>query len=134
MYFRYSVDEENRFFSIDESSGELFTTGVLDREAVAFYRLTVIARDTHPTHPLSSSTLVTVLIRDVNDHWPQFLYSPYVANMPAGSAPGEGYSKRNQSQICFCDLLWRDLNSYLFIYDILTFVIMQALLYVQCKQ
>ncbi|XP_062329447.1 protocadherin Fat 4 [Osmerus eperlanus] len=84
---RYSVDEENRFFSIDESSGELFTTGVLDREAVAFYRLTVIARDTHPTHPLSSSTLVTVLIGDVNDHWPQFLYSPYVANMPADSAP-----------------------------------------------
>lgn len=105
MYFRYSVDEENRLFSIDESSGELFTTGVLDREAMALYRLTVIARDKHPTHPLSSSTLVTVLIGDVNDHWPQFLYSPYVANMPEDSAPGEGYSKRNQSQIYFCDLL-----------------------------
>lgn len=76
-------------FSIDEISGELFTTDTLDRETVAIYRLTVFGSDKHPTHPLSSSVLVTVLVGDVNDHWPQFLHSPYVANVPAEVAPGE---------------------------------------------
>lgn len=66
-------------FAIDETSGELFTTDVLDRETVAVYRLIVIASDKHPTQPLSSSVLVTVIIGDINDHWPQFMNSPYVA-------------------------------------------------------
>uniref|UniRef100_A0A3P9I5X1 Si:dkey-1m11.6 n=1 Tax=Oryzias latipes TaxID=8090 RepID=A0A3P9I5X1_ORYLA len=38
--------------------------------------------DEHPTQPLSSSVLVTVLIGDINDHWPQFKNSPYVAYVP----------------------------------------------------
>uniref|UniRef100_A0A3B5A9T2 Cadherin domain-containing protein n=1 Tax=Stegastes partitus TaxID=144197 RepID=A0A3B5A9T2_9TELE len=71
-----------------ETSGELFTTNFLDRETVAIYRLTVIGSDKHPTQPLSSSVLVTVLIGDINDHWPQFMDSPYVAYMPTGLAPG----------------------------------------------
>lgn len=77
-------------FSIEETSGELFTTDVLDRETVAIYRLLVVGSDKHPTHPLSSSVLVTVLIGDINDHWPQFLNSPYVAYVPTEMAPGEG--------------------------------------------
>ncbi|XP_029485746.2 protocadherin Fat 4 [Oncorhynchus nerka] len=85
---RYSIESADGPFSIEDTSGELLTTGVLDREAVAIYRLTVVARDTHPTQQLSSSVQVSVLVADVNDHWPQFLHSPYVANMPAGSAPG----------------------------------------------
>lgn len=76
-------------FSIEETSGELFTTDVLDRETTAIYRLTVISSDKHPTQPLSSSVLVTVLIGDINDHWPQFLNSPYVAYVPTEMAPGK---------------------------------------------
>nr|XP_008274874.1 PREDICTED: protocadherin Fat 4-like [Stegastes partitus] len=77
-------------FAIEETSGELFTTNFLDRETVAIYRLTVIGSDKHPTQPLSSSVLVTVLIGDINDHWPQFMDSPYVAYMPTGLAPDPG--------------------------------------------
>lgn len=76
-------------FAIDETSGELFTTDVLDRESVAIYRLVVIGSDKHPTLPLSGSVIVTVLIGDVNDHWPQFINGPYVAYVPTGMDPGE---------------------------------------------
>ncbi|KAK5868871.1 hypothetical protein PBY51_009848 [Eleginops maclovinus] len=85
---RYSMENLDVPFAIEETSGELFTTKVLDRETVAIYRLMVIGSDKHPAQPMSSSVLVTVLIGDINDHWPQFLNSPYVAYVPTEMAPG----------------------------------------------
>uniref|UniRef100_A0AAQ4RW20 Uncharacterized protein n=1 Tax=Gasterosteus aculeatus aculeatus TaxID=481459 RepID=A0AAQ4RW20_GASAC len=85
----YSVENSDVPFDIEETSGELFTTDVLDRETVAIYRLVVIGIDGHPTQPLSSSVLVTVLIGDINDRWPQFMNSPYVAYVPNEMAPGK---------------------------------------------
>lgn len=79
-------------FAIEETSGELYTTDALDRETVAVYSLTVIGSDSHPTQPLSSTVLVTVLIGDVNDHWPQFVNSPYVAYVPNVMGPGKKVS------------------------------------------
>ncbi|XP_030007933.1 protocadherin Fat 4 [Sphaeramia orbicularis] len=79
---RYFMENTDVPFSIEETSGELYTTDLLDRETVAIYRLTVIGSDKHPTEPLSSSVVVTVLIGDINDHWPHFLNSPYVAYVP----------------------------------------------------
>ncbi|KAF3693195.1 Protocadherin Fat 4 [Channa argus] len=85
---RYFMENPDVPFAIEETSGELFTTNALDRETVAVYRLTVVGSDKHPTQPLSSSVLVTVLIGDINDHWPQFLNSPYVAYVPDEMTPG----------------------------------------------
>ncbi|KAJ4935482.1 hypothetical protein JOQ06_017015 [Pogonophryne albipinna] len=85
---RYSMENLDVPFAIEETSGELLTTKVLDRETVAIYRLMVIGSDKHPTQPMSSSVLVTVLIGDINDHRPQFLNSPYVAYVPTEMAPG----------------------------------------------
>ncbi|MBN3325381.1 FAT4 protein, partial [Atractosteus spatula] len=79
---RYSLKGGSSFFSIDQSSGVIFTTAVLDRETVASYSLTVIGMDKNATHPLSSSVTVSVDVRDVNDQRPQFLNGPYVANVP----------------------------------------------------
>lgn len=76
-------------FAIEEISGELFTLDFLDREIVAIYTLSVVGSDMHPTEPLSSSVLVTVLVGDINDHWPQFMNTPYVAYVPIELAPGE---------------------------------------------
>lgn len=76
-------------FAIEEISGELFTMDFLDRETVAIYNLTVIGSDMHPTDPLSSSVFITVLVGDINDHWPQFMNSPFVAYVPIESPPGE---------------------------------------------
>ncbi|XP_059188070.1 protocadherin Fat 4-like [Centropristis striata] len=85
---RYSIENLDVPFAIEETSGELFTTDVLDRETVAIYRLMVIGSDEHPTRPLSSSVVVTVLIGDINDHWPEFMNSPYVAYVPTEMVPG----------------------------------------------
>ncbi|RVE65013.1 hypothetical protein OJAV_G00132020 [Oryzias javanicus] len=85
---RYFIEDLEVPFAIGETTGELFTTNLLDREAVSIYILTLIASDEHPTQPLSSSVLVTVLIGDINDHWPQFKNSPYVTYVPAELAAG----------------------------------------------
>ncbi|GLD53473.1 protocadherin Fat 4-like isoform X1, partial [Lates japonicus] len=94
---RYFMENPDVPFAIEETSGELFTTEVLDRETVAIYRLTVIGSDKHPTQPLSSSVIVTVLIGDINDHWPQFMNSPYVAYVPTEMAPDECLKVRCQN-------------------------------------
>ncbi|XP_028817903.1 protocadherin Fat 4 isoform X2 [Denticeps clupeoides] len=85
---RYSLVNTKTPFGINESCGDLFTTDVLDRETVDSYTLIVLASDGHATHPLSSSATVIVLVEDVNDESPQFLYAPYVANIPADTAEG----------------------------------------------
>ncbi|XP_024861742.1 protocadherin Fat 4 isoform X2 [Kryptolebias marmoratus] len=85
---RYFMENLDAPFAIEELSGELFTMDFLDRETVAIYTLTVIGSDMHPTEPLSSSVLVTVLVGDINDHWPQFMNSPFVAYVPIELAPG----------------------------------------------
>nr|XP_029133379.1 protocadherin Fat 4-like [Labrus bergylta] len=115
----YSLENLDVPFAIDETSGELFTTNVLDRETVAIYRLVVIGSDKHPTEPLSSSVLVTVLIGDVNDHWPQFMNSPYVAYVPTEMAPGSVFTQaeyrcevfENSPPTEVCDVLALDADS-----------------------
>lgn len=86
---RYSLKESSAPFSINETSGELFNTGVLDRETIASYNLTVVAHDRNSRNSLSSSASVHVIVVDVNDNSPQLLYGPYVANIPAELAKGK---------------------------------------------
>ncbi|XP_074496939.1 protocadherin Fat 4-like [Sebastes fasciatus] len=57
---RYSMENLDVPFAIEETSGELFTTDILDRETVAIYRLMVIGSDQHPTQPLSSAAQLFV--------------------------------------------------------------------------
>ncbi|KAL1260964.1 hypothetical protein QQF64_008791 [Cirrhinus molitorella] len=85
---RYSLEDLDLPFSINATSGDLFTVSALDRETVAFYRFLVAVTDGHPTKPLSSVAVVSVTVEDVNDHFPSFLYGPYVANVPAGITKG----------------------------------------------
>ena len=58
-------------FTVNPASGEIVNTLRLDREIEDRYVLTVVAADSG-TIPKSSSTLVTVLVEDVNDHSPRF--------------------------------------------------------------
>ncbi|TRY54109.1 hypothetical protein DNTS_031159, partial [Danionella cerebrum] len=83
-FVRYSLEGQDVPFLISETSGDLFTVSALDRETMASYRFLVCARDSHPTAPLSSLTVVSVIIEDINDRFPSFLYGPYVANVPIG--------------------------------------------------
>lgn len=65
-------------FQIDPTSGLIRTTEVLDREAQTIHQLVVIA--TPPVHQSASTTSstssvdVVILVDDVNDHWPKFLF------------------------------------------------------------
>ncbi|XP_061073753.1 protocadherin Fat 4 [Conger conger] len=97
---RYALVEGSAPFSIDEVSGAVLTTGALDRESVGSYLLTVTGSDLHPTHPLLSAAVVSVLVRDVNDHQPRFLNSPYVANVPSTVAAVDADMGRN-AQLTF---------------------------------
>lgn len=85
---RYSLEESGAPFSINETNGELFTTGALDRETMASYSLTVVAHDGYTRNSLSSLATVLVTIEDVNDNSPQILYGPHVANVPGELAKG----------------------------------------------
>uniref|UniRef100_A0A3Q0R702 Cadherin domain-containing protein n=1 Tax=Amphilophus citrinellus TaxID=61819 RepID=A0A3Q0R702_AMPCI len=69
VLFSYSMENLDVPFAIDETSGELFTTNVLDREAVAIYILEVTASDKHPNQPLAT---VRITVLDRNDNAPRF--------------------------------------------------------------
>ncbi|XP_026790947.3 protocadherin Fat 4 isoform X2 [Pangasianodon hypophthalmus] len=85
---RYSLEGSNAPFSINETNGELFNSGALDRETTGSYSLTVVAHDGNASNSLSSSATVRVIVGDVNDNSPQILYGPYVANVPAELTKG----------------------------------------------
>ncbi|KAA0702143.1 Protocadherin Fat 4 FAT tumor suppressor -like protein 4 [Triplophysa tibetana] len=85
---KYSLDGADIPFSINATSGELFTIRALNREMVAFYRFFVVVTDMHSTQMLSSSATVSVTVEDVNDNSPSFLYGPYFANVPSGYPKG----------------------------------------------
>ena len=68
-------------FSVDMRTGRLVTLVPLDRELSAVYRLTIVARDDHPPH-FTSTTSVTVRVLDRNDN------APLVAVADAGHVVG----------------------------------------------
>ena len=75
-------------FSLDADSGQLVTTGVLDRELVATYHLDIMCAD-HGHPRLSSTATLTVHVQDTNDHSPQFQQALYSVQLlertPVGS-------------------------------------------------
>ncbi|XP_066572825.1 protocadherin gamma-A11 isoform X13 [Amia ocellicauda] len=65
----------------------LVTEGILDREEVSEYNITITATD-KGTPPLSSSQVLTVKISDVNDNAPVFENKPYNAHVMENNSPG----------------------------------------------
>ncbi len=53
-------------------TGEIRVAGPLDRETRASYDLQLVASDSSPFSPLSSTVSVVVSVRDVNDNSPVF--------------------------------------------------------------
>ena len=71
--FTYSIIGGNlgHAFKVDPQSGVIETTAQLDREAVPVYNLTIGAID-NGTPTQTGTTLVKVVLEDVNDNGPQF--------------------------------------------------------------
>ena len=84
----FSIAGGSLLFAINSSSGMLSSTGQLDREEVSQYNLTVVAIDGGSPRQ-SSTTTVTVVVEDVNDHPPLFLQQSYTRvvseELPTGS-------------------------------------------------
>ncbi|XP_075145328.1 cadherin 87A [Haematobia irritans] len=85
------------YFLLDEHTGELRTAKPLDREALpdgsGIIKLTVRAREIVngvPSNDLmeSSTTIVTITIRDVNDSPPTFNSKEYEVSLPENTATG----------------------------------------------
>lgn len=72
---RYSM-EANSNFKIDSSTGEVKTISALDYEKQDKYTLTVVAHD-NGTPSLSTTMLLTIIIRDVDDSRPHFVHFYY---------------------------------------------------------
>ncbi|KAM3840739.1 protocadherin alpha-C2-like [Vipera latastei] len=65
----------------------LITSGLLDREQVSDYNITITATDAG-TPPLSSHKVIKVDVSDINDNAPQFQELPYSIYIPENNAPG----------------------------------------------
>ncbi|XP_037364997.1 protocadherin gamma-B5 isoform X35 [Talpa occidentalis] len=77
-------------FRIESSANnyyKLVTDGVLDREQIPEYNVTIIATD-RGKPPLSSSRSVTLHIGDVNDNAPVFRQPSYLVQVPENNPPG----------------------------------------------
>ncbi|OQR76891.1 protocadherin Fat 4-like [Tropilaelaps mercedesae] len=81
-------DEEQLPFTVDVHTGELWATGVLNREAKASYLFQVLALDNGEV-PRNSTVDVTVAVDDVNDERPKFFTDPYLAQVPENLDPGQ---------------------------------------------
>lgn len=83
------LDRLDSTFSIDSNTGWISTLKELDHETNPSYTFTVVAFDLGETLALSSTTTVTVVVSDINDHPPRFLEERYRGSVRESDPPGE---------------------------------------------
>lgn len=59
-------------FALDSKTGWITTVGQMDHEACSSYSFEVVASDLGELQSLSSTTVVTIAVSDVNDNPPRF--------------------------------------------------------------
>ncbi|XP_069057826.1 protocadherin gamma-B1-like [Pleurodeles waltl] len=82
--------EDTLNFQLISSSGnyyKLLTAGLLDREAVSDYNITIVATDAGSS-PLSTRQTIQLTISDINDNPPVFQGSSYLVHVPENNLPG----------------------------------------------
>lgn len=86
----YSLPEtgDATAFRIDQRTGRIIASEVLDRERKSQYIFKVTAQDQAKENPLSSTTEVVINVLDTNDHKPELLGGTHFnisENMPANT-------------------------------------------------
>lgn len=76
-------------FAIDSKTGWITTVSEMDHEACSSYSFEVVARDLGETLSLSSTTVVTIAVSDVNDNPPQFERELYRGAVKESDSLGE---------------------------------------------
>ena len=94
QHISYSITKgnTNQMFEISRKSGQIFLNGSLDRETVSHYSLTVMATD-NGVQRKSGTTIVTVLVQDVNDQVPYFDRTEYSKTLPENFASDVSFLK-----------------------------------------
>ena len=89
-FIEYSlIDSEDTVpFAIDNDTGVVYITNILDRESIDLYQFIVVASNPLGSPVLSSSVSVTVTILDINDNAPVFMQESYVAAITTGFEVG----------------------------------------------
>lgn len=80
-YYLSATSQSNygKTFSVDNITGEVFVTGVVDYETNRVYQLMVSARDQGPD-PISSDTMVVINVEDANDNIPKITVNTLLAS------------------------------------------------------
>ena len=77
-----------RNFEIDPITGQIILAQSLDRERQKVYEIRVEAYDLGIPTPLQSDLDLTIYVKNVNDHDPQFIVDEFTANFTENKQPG----------------------------------------------
>ena len=93
VYYTFEKSRYTSLFGINPPDGSLYVRGPLDREEQDLYVMTVIATDYGKIpSKLSSTAVIRIHVKDVNDNVPVFTSSDYhfniEENLPVGSTVG----------------------------------------------
>ncbi|XP_043928134.1 protocadherin Fat 3 isoform X2 [Protopterus annectens] len=83
------LDEVSEIVTIDSNSGWISTLKELDHERHSSYMFAVVASDLGETVSLSSTTVVSLAVIDINDNAPVFAYDVYRGMVKESDPPGE---------------------------------------------
>ncbi|CAH1187899.1 unnamed protein product [Phyllotreta striolata] len=75
VFYKIIAGNDDGKFNIDEATGQITLSKLLDRETNANYKLTILAHDAGFGNQLTSTTVVSVDILDENDNAPEFVQS-----------------------------------------------------------
>ncbi|KAI8521682.1 Cadherin-23 [Branchiostoma belcheri] len=91
-FITYSITSGNigQVFRINGTNGEIYVNGLLDREVIPQYTLTVTARDNpkNPSHVRRDATQVYITVIDENDQRPRFTQPLYRGRISENSQAG----------------------------------------------
>ncbi|XP_026562610.1 protocadherin Fat 3 isoform X3 [Pseudonaja textilis] len=83
------IDRISEVFTIDGNSGWISTLKDLDHETDPTFAFTVVSSDLGEALSLSSTTLISVTVTDINDNAPVFQQEMYRGSVKESDPPGE---------------------------------------------
>ena len=90
---KYSIRKDPlgsyKTFNIDQDNGKITLMKPLDRERQKIYELRVEAHDEGVPTPLQSDLDLTIFVKNVNDHEPQFIVDQYTVNFTENKPGGQ---------------------------------------------
>ncbi|MCL4120197.1 UNVERIFIED_CONTAM: hypothetical protein GTU68_016617 [Idotea baltica] len=77
IFYSISIGNEEKHFKLDEVTGQVTLSHLLDRETISTYHLEIVASDLGYPKALSATTTLTIDVLDENDNVPQFILEDY---------------------------------------------------------